>query len=71
MAYNSKNLLIRIIEIQNLTLEYQKKGATQKWVYRNVVKERFHVSYGAFKQYMGRNAKNELRELEKIDSNRQ
>ncbi|HCT31518.1 MAG TPA: hypothetical protein DIW31_12515 [Bacteroidales bacterium] len=65
MAYNRKNLLTRIIEIQNITLEQKKKGVTQIWVYNNLIKDRFNISIKTFNNYLGVNAKKELKELEK------
>ena len=37
MAYNRENYLKRIIEIQEIVLEHQQRGVTQKW-YENVIK---------------------------------
>ena len=63
MPYNPRHLLEKIIEIQNIVLEHQQRGATQMWTYRNVVYPRFYISESCFKRYMGRNAKRELKEL--------
>ena len=63
MAFSKRNILERIVEIQNITLEHKGKGYTQAWIYRNVVKSRFYISESTFKNYMCRNAKRELREL--------
>ncbi|MDR1155818.1 MAG: hypothetical protein LBL04_14020 [Bacteroidales bacterium] len=63
MAYNRRYILEKIVEIQNTVLEYSKKGASQAWIYRNVIRPKFFISYGTFKEYMTRNAKRELKEL--------
>jgi hypothetical protein len=63
MAYSKTYLLERIIEIQNIVLEYGNKGYSQIWTFRHVIKPRFMMSEATFKKYMGRNAKRELKEL--------
>ena len=64
MAYNNRNLLERIVEIQNITLEHTNRGATQRWVFENVFKNApYRLSLDTFYKYMARNAKSELREL--------
>ena len=61
--YNNKFLLNRIIEIQDIVLEHKNRGYTQVWVYRRVIKPRYHISESTFKGYMSRNAKGELKQL--------
>jgi hypothetical protein len=63
MAYNRENLLKRIIEIQDIVLAHQQRGVQQKWVYENIVKDRYHISYSCFNDYLAINAKAQLREL--------
>ena len=64
MAYNNRNLLERIVRIQNTTLEYTNRGVTQRWVFENIFKkEPYFLSENTFYKYMSRNAKSELREL--------
>ena len=68
MAYNQKNKLKRIIEIQNLVLEYQKKGKKQIDCYWEQVYPRFLISYRLFNHYLNVPAKadlNKIIELEK------
>lgn len=65
MAYNSRNLLLKIIAIQELVIAGQKRGATQKWVYENEVKDTFFIGYSTFNNYLAVNAKRELEILEK------
>ncbi len=68
MAYNRKNLLNRVIAIQNLVLEGQKKGITQKWIYENVVYPQFLISYSTFNNFLAMPAKNELDKLVKKEA---
>lgn len=65
MAYNRKNLLIRVIAIQELVLERQKKGITQKFVYENEVYPKYFISYSTFNNYLAMPAKRELEKLER------
>ena len=63
MAYNRENLLRRIIEIQDIVLQYKKKYVPQKTIYEKYIKERFHISYSSFNRYLNVPAKAELKEL--------
>ena len=63
MAWNNRFLLERIIAIQNLTLEHKARGATQIWIYENIIYPQFIISEQTYKQYLRRNAKKEYREL--------
>lgn len=64
MAYTRRNLLQRMIKVQNITLEYKSKGSTQKWVYENVIKPRYDISRSTYYDYLGTNAKLQLKLLE-------
>jgi hypothetical protein len=57
MAYNNRNRLQRIIEIQKITLEHTQRGVTQKWVYENVIRDKFFISWSAYNEYLRTNAK--------------
>jgi hypothetical protein len=63
MAYNRENILTRIVEIQDITLEHTRRGVTQKWVYENVVFPRYHISYACYNNYLSVPAKTELKVL--------
>jgi hypothetical protein len=64
MAYNRRNILKRIVEIQNLTLEHTSRGVTQVWVYEHVIHPRFVISISTYYNYLGVNAKKMLSETE-------
>ena len=68
MAYSNRNLLERIIEIQEITLQYKDKGYFQKWIYENVIHEKFKVSYSTFNNYLSRNAKKEHSDIGRAKS---
>ena len=66
MAYNRENILLRIIDIQEITLKYTREhGSTQQWVYENKIFPLYRISIGTFYNYLASNAKAELRVLEK------
>jgi len=65
MAYNRRNILKRIVEIQNLTLEHTSRGVTQVWVYEHVIQPRFVISNRTYYNYLNINAKRILNESEK------
>ena len=69
MAYNRKNVLNRIIDIQNITLEHTSRGVTQEWVFKNKIKPIFHISRATYYQYLATNAKAELKQLKNIEKN--
>ena len=63
MAYNRKNMLARIIDIQNITIEHTSRGATQQWVYQNIIFPKYFISIGTYYNYLARNAKGELKKF--------
>jgi hypothetical protein len=63
MAYNKKNRLKRIIEIQNIVLEHQKLGMTNKKIYELHIRPRFRISKRTFDEYLGVPAKRDLKTL--------
>jgi hypothetical protein len=67
MSYNKKNLLKRIIEIQDITLEHTNRGVTQEWVFRNIIAPRFYISKSTYYNYLGFPAKRELKMLEDLE----
>jgi len=65
MAYHKRNLLLKIVEIQNIVLREKARGLSQKYIYDAFIKKTYFISYSAFNEYLARNAK---RELEDYDS---
>lgn len=68
MAYNRRNILQRIIEVQRITLEHTRRGVTQKWVFENVIQPRFCISKSCYNAYLATNAKAELRTISDKES---
>ncbi len=66
MAYNRKNILKRIVDIQNTVLEHTNKGVSQEWVYNNIIAPNYRVSRSTFYSYLSVNAKLELKKLEEV-----
>lgn len=64
MAYTKINVLKKIVDIQNLTLEYKKKGVTQKWLYENIIYPTYRISRTTFYTYLSTPAKMLLKKLE-------
>ena len=65
MAYNRKNLLLKIIDIQKITLEHKAKGVTQQWIYNNIIRNQYRISLATFNNYLDINAKKEILKLDK------
>jgi alpha-amylase/alpha-mannosidase (GH57 family) len=63
MAYNRENFLTRVLEIQELVLQYRKKGLFFKEIFHQHVEKQFHISKRTFDEYLGINAKKQLKEL--------
>ncbi len=60
MAYNRYNLLLRIIDIQKITLDHTSRGISQEHVYRTIIAPKYGVSRRTFYRYLATNAKKEL-----------
>lgn len=68
MAYNKKNKLKRIIDIQQTYLECNRQhGSTAQWVFENKIKPIYHISRSTFYDYLSINAKLELKKLEEVE----
>jgi hypothetical protein len=66
MAYHRKNYLQKIIEIQTIALKHNKQGLFYKEIYHRFIEKQYHISKRTFDNYLGINAKKELKELESI-----
>ena len=66
MAYNRKNILLRMIDIQEIYIANSKNhrgGCTDKHIYENLVAPRYRISRKTFYDYLATNAKKELTAL--------
>jgi hypothetical protein len=64
MAYNSKNFLKRVLNIQEIALHYSKKGLFFKEIYHLHIQNQYNICKRTFDTYLGINARKELRELQ-------
>lgn len=72
MAYNRKNILQRIIDIQDIYRKHSKNhkgGCTDKYIFEDLIAPVYHISRATFYYYLGTNAKKELRELMEREEN--
>jgi hypothetical protein len=67
MAYNKKNRYCRIIDIQNITLQYQAQGVTNEFIFKNYISPVYHISRDCFYGYLATNAKLKLKQLEEAE----
>jgi hypothetical protein len=50
-----------MIKVQDIVLEYKQHGATQAWIYRNVIAPMYDISYSTFNRYLAYPAKQEIK----------
>ena len=62
MAYNNKKFLKKVLEIQEIYLRYSNRGHTGTWIYDNLIAPNYHISRRTLSNYLGMNARKELRE---------
>jgi hypothetical protein len=64
MAYNPRNQLKRILDIQEITLREQAKGVSKQYIYENYIWPVYKISRGCYSEYLGINARRELKVLD-------
>jgi len=64
MAYNKRNLYLKIIEIQDIVLKGQKRGDSQKEIFYNEIEKVYFISMRTFYNYLDINAKAELKKID-------
>lgn len=67
MSYNRRNLLKRIIDIQNIYKKHSKNfdgGCTDKHIFEKIIKPVYHISRSAFYEYLKTPAAKELKDLD-------
>lgn len=65
MSYTNRNILVKMIRVQDIVLEHKKRGVTQRYVFENIIKEQFVISYSTFNRWLSYPAKQELRKVDK------
>ena len=63
MAYNRKNFLTKVLKVQEIALYHNKQGLFFKEIYHLYIEKQFHISKRTFDNYLGINARKELKEL--------
>lgn len=64
-GYSNENLLRKILEIQNIVLSEQKRGfLNQKEIFHQRIAPKYFICIATFYNYMARNAKKELADIE-------
>ncbi|RKE02323.1 hypothetical protein [Marinifilum flexuosum] len=63
MAYNRRNYLITVLEIQEVYLKHR-DNHTQKWIYENLIYPNWRISQRTLTNYLSINARKELKELD-------
>lgn len=67
MAYNRKNKLTLIADVQRITLEQTRRGVTQEWVYVNLIFPTYRISRSCYYNYLGIPATAHLRKIHEAE----
>lgn len=67
MAYNRKNFLTRVLEIQELYKEKNKLGITNVKIHQDYIFPRYHVSRATFYEYLVIPAKRDLKKIDEAE----
>lgn len=68
MAYNRRNLLNKILEIQAIAEREYSRGVPYTYIYRTLIEKQYHISYSCFNNYLSCNAKKELELLDRKEA---
>lgn len=71
MAYTKENFLTKVLEIQTIVLHHRKQELFFKEIFHKHIEKQYHISKRTFDNYLGINARKQLRELQekKQDNN--
>lgn len=61
MAYNKSNHLSKVIDIQNITLQYKEKGCSQEWIFAKLIRPVYKISRATYYRYLAMPAKAEYK----------
>jgi hypothetical protein len=68
MAYNRRNLLNKILEIQEIARREFLRGIPYTHIFRTLIKDQYHISYSTFNNYLSCNAKREIALLDEKEA---
>lgn len=54
-GYHKRNYWEKIRQIQSITLEYQRKGYFNEWIYKELIQPKYLISRATFYSYLGVN----------------
>lgn len=63
MAYNQKYFLLRVKDVNEVYQMYHDKGYPATWIYRNHIKNVFHISKSTMDRYLGIPYKRDLERM--------
>lgn len=61
MAYNNRNTLLKMIQVQDIVLEQKRHGIPQVRIYETLIRDVYFISYSTFNRWLAYPAKQELR----------
>lgn len=64
MAYNQENLYKTMIDVQAAFKKEWQPGMSIDWIFKNKIKDQFHISRTTFLKYLKTPAEKKLRELQ-------
>ncbi len=67
MAYNRKNILTRVLEIQELYSEKSKLGISNVKIFNNHIFPKYKISMRTFYEYLAIPAKRDLKKIEEAE----
>lgn len=62
MPNANRNTLVKMIRVQDIVLEQKRQGVTQLYIYENIIKDLFLISYSTFNRWLSYPAKQELKQ---------
>ena len=64
MAYNRKNLLLKVKAVNEIFIKYKRLGCSSINIYNLYIKDTFLISYSTFNTYLSIPYKKQLAEIE-------
>jgi hypothetical protein len=61
MAYSRKNHLKKVLKVQEIYLEYTRKGCTNEYIFETLIRPHFFISRSTFYEYLAIPAAKELK----------
>ncbi|MDR2009226.1 MAG: hypothetical protein LBQ22_01940 [Bacteroidales bacterium] len=64
MAFSRKFLLKRVKEVNEIYMNHSKRGLSNEYIYRNYIRNVFHISRSTFYEYLTIPYAKEIKEIE-------